>query len=69
MKKEHFKPVLFVSCILCFFLGGVLQNIIAGKQIKDIRKDARTKIEKANDRANLAENQVRILRSLYTENF
>lgn len=69
MKKNYFKPTLFVSCILAFFLGGIIQNVIAGKQIRDIRKDARQKIEKANDRANTAENQVRKLRGLYLESY
>jgi hypothetical protein len=69
MKKNYFKPILFVSCILAFFLGGIIQNIIAGKQIRDIRKDANAKIERANDRANTAENQVRKLRELYLESY
>ena len=69
MKKNYFKSVLFVSCILAFFLGGIIQNIIAGKQIRDIRKDARQKIERANDRAATAENQVRKLRGLYLESY
>lgn len=69
MKKNYFKPVLVTSCILAFFLGGIIQNIIAGKQIRDIRKDANAKIERANDRANTAENQVRKLRGLYLESY